>query len=421
MTLLRLGEVRYRGRSQVFGIHQADRLRHMYVIGKTGVGKSTLLLNLVAQDLAANRGVVLLDPHGSLADAALALVPRRRAHEVLLFDPADESAALSFNLFRAGRQLRTGRELLVSQLIAVFQKHWSSFWGPRLEHILRNGLLAVAHHPAATLLLLYRFLTDDELRKRILNYCPDPVVRHYWQVEFNGYAKGFKAEALSPVLNKLGALLASPTMRRLFAQERSRVDLGTLIDNRGILIGRLAAGQIGEDNAHLLGALLFSLLFLAATERARADPPVFIYADEFQHFVTGSIGAILSEARKYGVALTLAHQYLAQLPEWLLASVLGNVGSKLIFRVGAEDAERLQLECLPEYGAQQLMVTGRYSAIAKLLANGRELSPFRAGMFGSPKPIGGSEHIKRIRELSRQRFTRPVSEVDQHINRLFNN
>jgi hypothetical protein len=402
-------------------MHQADRLRHLYIIGKTGVGKSTLLLNLVAQDLRAGRGVVLLDPHGSLADAALSLVPPSRIRDVLLFDPADSSSALSFNLFRAGRRLRAGEELLVSQLIAVFQKHWASFWGPRLEHILRNGLLAVAHHPSATLLLLYRFLLDEDVRSRVLPHCPNPVVRHYWEVEFSGYAKGFRAEALSPVLNKLGALLASPLMRRLFAQERSRVDLGDLMDNRGILIARLAAGRIGEDNAHLLGALLFSLLFLAATERAKANPPIFVYADEFQHFVTGSISTILSEARKYGVALTLAHQYLAQLPDWLLASVLGNVGSKLVFRIGAEDAARLQQETLPEFDAQQLMQTGRYSAVVKLLASGSELSPFRANLFGAPPIVADERQQARIRSLSKQRYSRPADEVDRHIARLFNN
>jgi type IV secretory pathway TraG/TraD family ATPase VirD4 len=390
----------------------------MYVIGKTGVGKSTLLLNLIAQDLSAGRGVVLLDPHGSLADEALALVPPKRAHEVLLFDPADESSALSFNLFRSSRRTARNRSLLVSQLIAVFQKHWSQFWGPRLEHILRNGLLAVAHHPAATMLLLYRFLSSESLRERVLGYCPDPLVRHFWQVEFQGYAKSFRAEALSPVLNKLGTLLASPIMRRLFSQERSRIDLEHLMNERGILIARLSAGQIGEDNAHLLGALLLSVLFLSATERARANPPVFVYADEFQHFTTGSIATILSEARKYGISLTLAHQYLAQLPDWLLASVLGNVGSKFLFRVGAEDASRLQVETLPEFNAEQLIATGRYSAVVRLLAKGRELRPFRANLFGAPTPLGGGKHLARIRQLSRERYTRPAAAVDQHLNRL---
>lgn len=420
MSLLTLGEVRYRGRSQRFGMLPEDRMRHLYVIGKTGVGKSTLLLNLIAQDLSAGRGLVVLDPHGSLADDVLALVPPRRAADVLLFDPADASHALSFNLFRAGRRSHCDPSLLVSQLIAVFHKHWSEFWGPRLEHILRNALFAVVCHPAATLLLLYRFLGDDELRARVLKHCRDPLVLHYWQVEFNGYAKGFRAEALSPVLNKLGALLASPIMRRLFAQERSRIDLTALVERRGILIARLSAGQIGEDNAHLLGALLFSLLSLGATKRSKAEPPVFVYADEFQHFVTGSIATILSEARKYGISLCLAHQYLAQLPEWLLAAVLGNVGTKLIFRIGVDDAKRLEAECLPEFDAQQLVATGKYSAVVRMLARGQELRPFRAGLFGAPSGVPDrAAHLQRIRALSRQRYSRPAGIVDAHIKRLF--
>lgn len=420
MSLLTIGEVRYRGKSQRFGILPQDRMRHLYVIGKTGVGKSTLLLNLIAQDLRMGRGLVVLDPHGSLADEALALVPARRAADVLLFDPADPRSALSFNLFRAGRAAHDNPPLLVSQLIAVFHKHWATFWGPRLEHILRNALLAVVCHPAATLLLLYRFLGSDELRTRVLKFCKDPMVLHYWQVEFNGYAKSFRAEALSPVLNKLGALLSSPTMRRLFAQERSRIDLTALMERRGILIARLSAGQIGDDNAHLLGALLFSLLFLSATKRGQSIPPVFVYADEFQHFVTGSIATILSEARKYGVSLCLAHQYLAQLPDWLLGAVLGNVGSKFLFRIGVDDAKRLEAECAPEFDALQLVSTGKYSAVVRMLARGQELRPFRATLLDAPPvPPGAAERVEYIRALSRQRYCRPVALVDRHIQRLF--
>ncbi len=336
-----VGETDFRGQHQRFGMYTPDRLRHVWVIGKTGSGKSTLLLNLIAQDLAAGRGVGVLDPHGDLARAVLHLVPKSRTNDVAYIDPADKAHALSFNVLRQGGA-DVEVSLTASGLIAVFKKHWADVWGPRLEHILRNAILAVVPDSRASLLFMYRFLTDERLRAKLAPRIEDPVVRHFWTVEFPGYRSALQAEALSPVLNKLGAFVTNPFVRRIVAQEKSRLDLGTLIEARGVLVANLSVGDVGEDASHLLGSLLVSAVQVAAMRREAGEPPFFLYIDEFQHFVTESLATMLSEARKFGVGLTLSHQYLAQLPPRLLDAVRGNVGSLVVMRLGADDAALLE-------------------------------------------------------------------------------
>lgn len=415
--LLILGETDFRGGRQRFGLLPEDRLRHLWIIGKTGGGKSTLLANLFAQDLAAGRGAALFDPHGDLVEAVLPLVPEEKTNRVLLFSPADEMYPVSFNVFREGRSCHSNVPLLTSQLISVFRKQWSDSWGPRLEHVLRNAILAVAPDPRATLLFLYRFLTDEQLREKVIPNIHDPIVRQFWTKEFPGYKGTLRSEALSPVLNKLGAFVANPIVRNIVSQERSRVDLVALMDQSALILVNLATGKVGEDAGHLLGGLLMSALQLSAMRRGRAEPPFYLYLDEFQHFVTDSIATMLSESRKFGLGLILAHQYLAQLPPALRDAILGNVGSRFIFRVGAADALVLEPEFLPPFTASDLQSLAPYQAAVRVLARGRELAAFSARALPGPQRSESCGRTKRIKEQSRNRFCQPRELVESAITR----
>jgi hypothetical protein len=414
--LLILGETTFRRQHQRFGLLPQDRLRHLWVIGKTGAGKSTLLANLIRQDIQRGEGFALLDPHGDLVESVLPFVPKHRSDDVLVFAPADRAYPVSFNVFRQGRRAHADTALLTSQLVTVFKKYWADSWGPRLEHILRNAILAVAPDPRATLLFLYRFLTDDKLRAKVTEKITDPVVRQFWLKEFPGYGRNLQSEAVAPALNKLGAFVAHPIVRNIVGQERSRLDLIELMNSRDMLLANLATGQIGEDASHLLGGLLLTAIQLSAMERARGGPPFMVYVDEFQHFVTDSLATMLSESRKFGLGLILAHQYLAQLTDSVRDAVLGNVGSMMVFRIGASDAELLENEFSPPFTAGDLMALPRYHAAVKVLAQGAALAPFSARTLPAlSETPDATELTTRIREQSRRRFAKPRDQVDASI------
>ena len=414
--LLVVGETDYRAQHRPWGLHRDDRLRHLWMIGKTGSGKSTLIANLIRQDLARGEGLALIDPHGELVDAVLPFVPKERTNNVILFSPEDREYPISLNVFRAGRSPHADPSLLAAQLISVFRKQWSEFWGPRLEHVLRNAILAIAHDSRATLLFLYRFLTDEALRERVVAEVKDPVVKHFWTKEFALYGRALQGEAMSPVLNKLGAFVANPVVRNIVAQERSRVDFRELLDGRGILLAKLPVGTIGEDAAHLLGGLLVTGLELAAMERRRRAPEFWLYIDEFQHYASGSLATLLSESRKFGLGLVLAHQYLGQLTEPIKDAVIGNVGTMLAFRLGADDAAALEGEFGPELAALDLERLGQYRLVARVLARGASLTPFTARTL-SPMPLPEDAEAVRARILaqSRGRHALPRTLVERAI------
>ena len=425
-SILVLGETTFRDRRQRFGLLPEDRLRHLWVLGKTGSGKSTLLANCIAQDLAAGRGLALLDPHGDLVATALAQVPRFRINEVVLFAPADVEHPIAWNLFRQGRSLHPDRSLLAANLIAVFRKHWAAFWGPRLEHILRNAILAVAPDERATLVFLYRFLADQGLRAEVLETLSDPIVRQFWETEFPRWPAGLRAEAVLPVTNKLGAFVTNEKVRNIVGQVRSRLDLGDIMDRQGVLLADLGTGTIGEDASHLLGGLLLSSLQLAAMSRPRTElgRPVcspgrlrpkggdgfIVYADEFQHFVSESLATMLAEARKFGLGMVLAHQYLDQLPPALQAAMIGNVSNVVVYRLGASDAAVLAPEFAPVYTALDLQSLPRHEMAVKVVAEGRALPPFSArGLLPPRLPADAAEIAARVRSQSRERFAVPRS------------
>lgn len=383
--LLTLGHTTFRGATRRFGLLPADRLRHLHVLGKTGVGKSTLLANLMLQDLTAGRGFALIDPHGDLAQVVLERVPRRRQSDLVMVEPG---GPITLNPFRLGTREHPDRMRLASALIAIFHALWADSWGPRLEHVLRAGILAVSYHPEASLTLLSRFLSDEEVRSRVLERTADPIVRAFWEVEFAAYGARLQAEALAPVQNKLGAIVMHPGLRALVAGVRSRFDPEAAIASRRVVLVTAPASELGDDGSRLLGALVFSFMQLAAWQRPAGPDGLFtVYADEVQRFVTGTFATTLSEARKYGLAVVLAHQYLDQLPPAVRTAVLGNVGSQAIFRVGGADAAELAVELAPHAYPEHLTSLDRSHAVMRLIARGVPLDPVFAETLPLPPPV----------------------------------
>jgi type IV secretory pathway TraG/TraD family ATPase VirD4 len=396
----------------------AARARHVYIVGRTGTGKSTLLLNLLAQDLATGRGIALLDPHGDLAEAAVGLLPRRRGDDLVYFDPSDLAHPIGFNLL--ARLPEDHRPLVADGVVGAFRAIWPDFWGPRLEHIFAHAVRSLMDVPNATLLYLPRLLQDEAFRAQCIAHVTDPVVRAFWMHEYAAYPPRFREEAIAPVLNKIGRVLMTPAIRNIIAQPKTTIDLRFMMDDNRILIANLSKGALGEGPAHLLGALLITALAQAALSRrdlAEADrKPFHIYADEFQSFATTSFGLILSEARKYGLTLTLAHQYLAQLPDDLRDAVFGNVGSLLAFRVGAQDAPILarQLDIANEAALKE---QSNYKALGSILLNGVPSRAFQLECFEPPEALHMRAH--RLMAHSRLRFGRDRHIIDAHIARFY--
>jgi hypothetical protein len=374
-----------------------------------------LLLNLIAQDLADGGGIALLDPHGDLAEAVLAHIPRHRTNDLVYLNPADTERPIGFNpLFGVPNELRP---IVADGVVAAFRHVWPDSWGPRLDYILTNAVRALLDVPGATLLMLPRLLIDENYRVQVVeHHVGDPLVRSFWLNEYAGYGDHFRAEAVSPIQNKVGKALIEPRLRNMLAQPKSTITLRRLMDEGAIVVCNLSKGRLGEGVAHLLGALLTTSIAQAAL--SRADVPVgerrlfHLYADEFQSFATESFGLILSEARKYGLTLTVAHQYLGQLPEQLRAATFGNVGSMIACRTGASDAPILA-EQIGLGGPDALLDLPNFAAWARLLHGGVPTSPLRLKLHGMP--LARRTNVHRLIETSRSRFGRPRSEVEERI------
>ena len=379
--LLILGQTNYRNLRRRFGIKPEDRRRHTYIVGKTGMGKSTLLLNCIVQDIRNGNGVAVLDPHGDLVERVLDYVPPRRINETIYFNPADTEYPIAFNpLYHTDP---TQKHLVASGLVQVFKKIWSDSWGPRLEYVLRNAFLALLDGQGHTLLAVSRMLIDDRFRLRVLSQVKDPMVRHFWSVEFEGFPKVFRTETISPIQNKVGQFLSNPLVRNIVGQTKTKFDLSRVIDDGGILLLNLSKGRIGEDNSSLLGSLMLTQLHLAALRRARMPEDkrkdFYLYIDELQSFVTEDFPSILSESRKYRLNIAgMANQFISQLPKNIASAILGNVGTLIAFTVGSEDAEILKLEFHPEFNADHLQNLPKYNIYMKLSIDGSTSSPFSA-------------------------------------------
>jgi hypothetical protein len=393
-----------------------DRAQHLYVVGKTGLGKSTLLRNLILQDLYAGRGVGLLDPHGDLAREVLDAIPKARTNEVLYFTPGDLEYPVGLNLLP--KVPRDQEHLVVAGVLSAFRGIWAGSWGPRLEYILGHALAALLDYGGFTVLALPRLLTDDAFRDRVASRIRDPVVRAFWRDEYARYERRFRLEAIAPIQNKVGRLLANAPMRNVLGQTRNRFDARFIMDRSRIMIANLSKGVIGEDHSRLLGALLLSQFQWAAMQRS-GNPeaprtPFYLYIDEFQSFATEALTSILAEARKYGLVLILAHQYLDQLTDEIRQSVFGNVGNLIAFRVGQADARILEDELGGDVKMGNLVSLGKHEIYARLLDQGRMREPFRGKTLPPVQPTANGRSGAVIRS-SRERYGRPRVEVERRI------
>lgn len=404
-----------RGSGDLVALDEDERRRHLYLVGQTGTGKSTLLLNLLRQDFESGAGVALLDPHGDLAHAALDYIPRRRTNDLVYIDPADIERPIGFNpLSGVPPDLAP---IVADGIVSAFRHVWPDSWGPRLDYILTNAVRALLDVPGATLLMLPRLLIDTPYRVQLVHrHVRDPVVRAYWQNEYAGYSENFRREAIAPIQNKVGKALMTPSLRNMLAQPRSTITPRRLMDEGAIVICNLSKGALGESTAHLLGALLVTSFAQAALSRCdtRADERrVFhLYADEFQSFATESFSLILSEARKYALTLTLAHQYLDQLPLPLRAAIFGNAGSIIACRTGASDAPILA-EQIGLGGEGALLDLPNFNAWARLLRDGSPTSPIAFRLAPAPLPLRPS--ARRLIATSRSRFGKDRKEVEEKI------
>jgi len=407
----------FRNIRRKFGIKQDDRRRHMYLIGKTGMGKSTTIENMIVDDIRKGKGVALIDPLGDLVERVIDFIPSYRINDVIYFNPADLDYPIAFNVLEAVDP--THRHLVTSGLIAVFKKIWIDSWGPRLEYLLRNTILALLEYPGSTLLGVTRMLVDKEYRRKVVRRITDPVVKAFWVNEYSAYSNQFRTEAISPIQNKVGQFLSSSVIRNIVGQSKSTIDMREIMDNGKILLLNLSKGRIGEDNSSLLGAMMVTKIQLAAM--SRVDIPeekrrdFYLYVDEFQNFATESFATILSEARKYRLNLIMAHQYIEQLDEKVRAAVFGNVGTIVAFRVGAADAEFLVREFEPIFSETDLVNLTKYEIYLKLMIDGVASDPFSATTL---PPVTDEEgNREKIIRASRERYSRPREVVEEKIMR----
>lgn len=412
-----MGEANYRNRLRRFGIKKDDRRRHMYVIGKTGMGKSVLLENMTISDIHAGNGLCFIDPHGDAAEDILNYIPPHRINDVVYFNPADLDFPIAFNIFETVDPRY--KHLVASGLVAVFKKMWADSWGPRLEYILRNAILALLDFPSSTLLGVPRMLVDKQYRKKVVAKITDPVVKSFWVGEFENYNDRFMVEAISPIQNKVGQFLSSSVVRNILGQVKSTINLNEIMDTGKILILNLSKGKLGEDNSALIGAMMITKIQLAAMQRAaipeeqRRD--FYLYVDEFQNFATEAFATVLSEARKYRLNLIIAHQYIEQMQEEVAAAVFGNVGTMVCFRIGAQDGEIFEKEFEPIFMAHDLVNLPKYNMYLKLMVDGIATPGFSANTL--PIVYERYNTADKVIQVSRERYAAPRLKVEEQIMR----
>ncbi len=414
-----LGKTNFRGMDQQFGIKKLDRRRHIYIIGKTGMGKSTLLENMIFSDIQAGRGLAVVDPHGDLADAVLNFIPARRTNDVIIFDPSDRDYPVAFNMLENIDPALNS--IVCSGLVGIFKKIYAESWGPRLEHILRNTVLSLLEYPNTTMLGIPRILQDKEFRNRVVRKITDPIVKSFWVNEFEKMDPKIRIEAISPILNKVGQFLSSPIIRNILGQPKSAIDLRFAMDHKKIVVVNLSKGKIGEDTSALLGSMMITKFQLDAMSRANVPEDkrtdFYLYVDEFQNFATDSFATILSEARKYRLNLTMANQYIAQMPEEVRDAVFGNVGTMLSFQVGFDDAEFLSGQYGEEVLPNDLVSLSKYTAYSRLLIDGMPSKTFSLDTLAPPQFDQDEGRRDKVIKLSRERYATPRDIVEDKIRR----
>jgi len=402
-----------------FGIKADDRSKHVYVIGKTGMGKSTLLENMAIQDIQNGNGVAFFDPHGGTAEKLLEYVPKERVKDVLYFAPFDTDYPISFNIMEdVGADKR---HLVVNGLMSIFEKIWEDAWSARMAYILQNTLLALLEYPGATLLAVNRMYADKAFRKKVVDNITDVSVKSFWVDEYAKFTDRYAQEATPAIQNKIGQFAGNPLIRNIIGQSKSSFNPRQIIDDKKIVIVNLSKGRVGEGNARLLGSMLITKFYLAAMSRSDEKasvlaklPQFYLYVDEFQSFADKSFSDILSEARKYKLNLTIAHQYIEQMDEEVRDAVFGNVGTMIVFRVGAYDADVLEKEFYPTFTAEDLVNLGLRQIYLKLMIDSVTSAPFSATTLAPIEPPEDS-NVDEIIEFSRKTFAKPRNEVEKTI------
>jgi hypothetical protein len=415
LNLTPIGLTNWRNEHKLFGIKDQDRLGHIYVIGKTGTGKSTLLENMAISDIVRGNGLCIIDPHGDIATHILNYIPENRIEDVIYFNPIDKEFPIAFNPLIGIHP--NHHHLVASGLISTFKKIWADSWGPRMEYILRFTLLTLLENRKCSLLDIQPLLTDQTFRNNILSRSNSPYILSFWHNEFDKYPPALKAEAIAPILNKIGLFLASPPLRNIVGQKIRGFNMQDLMNEGKILIANLSKGELGEDVSAILGNMLVTNIQLAALYRARQPEhtrkPFYLYVDEMHSFVSLSFADILAEARKYRLSIFLSHQYIEQLHEKIRASIFGNVGTIISFRIGAEDAEFLEKEFKPVFDQYDLIHLPKYCMYLKLMIDGATSQPFSAETVPIVPMI--ENHKEQIIALSQNTYGMPRKRVDEDI------
>ncbi|HTK03313.1 MAG TPA: TraM recognition domain-containing protein [Alphaproteobacteria bacterium] len=398
----------FHNRDTIFGIKDIDRRRHVWAIGKTGTGKSTMIANMAIDDLKKNRGIAVIDPHGDLCETILDYIPKHRINDVIYFNPNDRDYPIVINPLEVTNKEEA--ELVVSGIVSIFNKIFGFSWGPRLEYILRNTLMTLAEVPNSTLKDVPLLLTNKQFRTRIESQITDPTLKTYWIDEFDKMPEKLQQEAISPILNKVGQFITSPLVRSVIGSPKSTIKLDDVMNDGKILLANLSQGRLGEDNAALLGAMLISKFQLAAMHRVEIPEEnrrdFYLYVDEFQNFATGSFIKIMSEARKYHLNIMLANQYMAQIPEEVTRAILGNAGTVMTFAVGANDADILNKEFAEVFSPNDMVNLGNYQIAVKMTIDGHTSRPFVATTL--KLPISANQNREKVIQASRERWSRKI-------------
>ena len=416
------GETNHRSTKVRFGIRRKDRRQHFYIIGKSGTGKTALLNNLAVQDIRNGSGLCVVDPHGEFVEGLLGQIPKHRLGDVVYINPADPYFHTGFNVLEVDDPEK--KHLIASGLMGIFTKIWANVWSARMEYIMNNCVLALLDTPGSTLLGIPRMLVDKNYRQRIVGNIKDPVVLTFWVNEYENWQDKFRSEAIAPIQNKVGQFLSTSLVRNIVGQKKSTINLFDMMNERKIILLNVSKGRIGEDNSDLLGSMFITKIQLSAMERVRIPErdreDFYLYVDEFQNFATDSFADILSEARKYRLDLTIAHQYIGQLAEdnstKVRDAVFGNTGTMVIFRVGADDAEFLEKETTPDFLAPDMVNLPNYKVYTKLMIDGVTSRPFSADTLAPFKPEGEVCTVDEIVDASHKRYCRSREAVEREIN-----
>ncbi len=417
-----IGNTTFRDKNVLFGIKRKDRRQHVYILGKSGTGKSALMFNMIIQNIENGDGVCMVDPHGENVEAILSAIPPHRMKDVVYFNPADTEHHIGFNVLELVDPKY--KHLVASGLMGIFTKIWANAWSARMEYILNNAILALLDTPGTTLLGIPRMLVDKDYRQKIITNLKDPVIKAFWVHEYEAWQDKFRNEAIAPIQNKVGQFLSTSIIRNIVGQSTSTINIFDIMNEGKIFLVNVSKGRIGEDNSSLLGGMIITKIQLAAMERVRIPEDdrkdFYLYVDEFQNFVTEAFAGILSEARKYRLNLTVAHQYTAQLISDKNSSVrdaiFGNVGTMIVFRVGADDAEFLEKEFEPEFTPQDIVSLPNFKVYLKLMIDGVSSRPFSAKTLPPMVESGNKEIEEEVIKSSRALYCKPREVVEREIN-----